>query len=448
MLGASEPPPLNALIETVDGGLFVLDTDGRVAWADTTFLELVQVDDVDECGQFLTSVLGDDKEIAEFETTETRDEYLPVTVETESKSGIPLQISLRGLSDGRSIGWIRDSSERFQRKRELDQYRTVLDAVEDAVYMTDENRRFTWVNTAAERLFGYDRDTIIGQHLFEFLTDEQIEVAKQNVAYLCSENKPDILTFEMEANRKDGTTFPAETRATLLPGNGFAGTVGIIRDISDRKEREQELERKNDRLEAFANTVSHDLRNPLHIALGHFEFAREECESQHLEAIGTALERMDDLIDDLYTLALHGHQVEDVESIDIGSVAESAWTTIPTGEAELVVDGSPVVDANPSRLRQALENLFQNAVEHAGPSVTVYVGGLEPAGFYVEDDGRGIPSETRDQVFEAGYTTDTNGTGLGLDIVQEMATTHGWSLRLTEGADGGARFEFYTATDT
>ncbi|MBS3761523.1 MAG: ATP-binding protein, partial [Halodesulfurarchaeum sp.] len=105
------------------------------------------------------------------------------------------------------------------------------------------------------------------------------------------------------------------------------------------------------------------------------------------------------------------------------------------------VTGDKTFEADPDRLASLLENLFRNAVEHAGPEVTVTV---EPTsdGFAVADDGPGIPPEDRETVFESGYTTETDGTGFGLAIVAEVATAHDWSVRVEESDAGGARFVF------
>lgn len=90
-------------------------------------------------------------------------------------------------------------------------------------------------------------------------------------------------------------------------------------------------------------------------------------------------------------------------------------------------------------LRQLLENLLTNAVEHGGPDVAVEVG-LTDTGFYVADDGPGVPAAERDQVFEHGFTT--GGTGVGLAVAAEIADAHGWETRLVESSAGGARFEY------
>ncbi|ELZ56282.1 HAMP domain-containing sensor histidine kinase, partial [Haloferax sp. ATCC BAA-646] len=132
--------------------------------------------------------------------------------------------------------------------------------------------------------------------------------------------------------------------------------------------------------------------------------------------------------------------------------------------ATLTVETELVLDANPEQLQQLLENLFRNAVEHGstgnqtasgdavehgstgsrtpsdgGVAVTV---GETDRGFYVEDDGVGIDPADRDTVFEAGYTTSAQGTGFGLNIVSQVAAAHDWEVRVTEGTEGGARFEF------
>jgi signal transduction histidine kinase len=108
------------------------------------------------------------------------------------------------------------------------------------------------------------------------------------------------------------------------------------------------------------------------------------------------------------------------------------------------------IQADTVRLFQALENLLRNALDHNDTPLTVRVGTLDgsgelarddPAGFFVEDDGRGIPGDEHDDVFDHGYTTSRNGNGYGLSVVRHIVEAHGWEIRATDGSDGGARFE-------
>jgi len=207
------------------------------------------------------------------------------------------------------------------------------------------------------------------------------------------------------------------------------------------REREQALLRQNERLEEFAGVVSHDLRSPLTVAKGNVYLARQESDGTYLDEIEGALERMEQLIDDLLSLARQGESVDETEAVALEEVADHAWSTVDTAGATLAADDGPVVHADEGRLRQLLENLFGNAVEHNDDAVTVTVG-AEEDGFYVADDGEGIDADDHDSLFEPGFTTEEEGTGFGLSIVREIAEAHGWEVSVAESADGGARFEF------
>jgi len=206
------------------------------------------------------------------------------------------------------------------------------------------------------------------------------------------------------------------------------------------RESRDELRRQNERLEEFVSVVSHDLRNPLNVATGRLDLASGDCDSEHFDAVEHAHDRMEALIEDLLALAREDDTATDLAPIDPASTVRECWANVETGEAELVVEADRPILADERRLRQLFENLVRNAVEHGGDGVTVTVGDLND-GFFVEDDGVGIPAGRRDSVFEAGYSTSDEGTGFGLRIAKQVAAAHGWEIRATEGPDGGARFE-------
>jgi signal transduction histidine kinase len=145
-----------------------------------------------------------------------------------------------------------------------------------------------------------------------------------------------------------------------------------------------------------------------------------------------------------------------VSETAVAAVARRAWDSVDTADARLVVETSVVVDADEGRLQRLFENLFRNSVEHGStgddpgadePSVTVRVGHVENGErgtFFVEDDGSGIAPDERDRVFESGYSTSSDGTGFGLDIVSAIATSHGWDVSLSDGTLGGVRFTVHT----
>ena len=208
----------------------------------------------------------------------------------------------------------------------------------------------------------------------------------------------------------------------------------------ERIEREAELTERNDRLDEFASIVSHDLRNPLTVAMGHLEMVRTTCDSDHIDKVDRAHERMEALIADLLEVARTGESVREMEEIDLATSIQTCWQTVETEEARIEIDVERTVFADRSRFKQLLENLIRNAVEHGGRSVRITVGELDD-GFFLEDDGPGIPEDEVDDVFEVGYSTTEGGTGFGLSIVSSVIDAHGWDVRLTDGTDGGARFE-------
>jgi signal transduction histidine kinase len=222
-----------------------------------------------------------------------------------------------------------------------------------------------------------------------------------------------------------------------------------------RKLAEDRLRHQNERLEKFATMVSHDLRNPLNVADGWLEMASEECDSEALAHVANSHDRIRTIVDDLLMLARAGRTVDDPVDFDLGAVAADAWAQVGTHDATLTVDLDFDVSGDRTRIQQLFENLFRNSVEHGSTSnrpeaddttgLSVTVGALSD-GFYVADDGVGIPAESRDRVLEFGYTTAEDGTGIGLGIVEDVATAHGWTVTVTESDAGGACFEFTSVT--
>jgi signal transduction histidine kinase len=200
--------------------------------------------------------------------------------------------------------------------------------------------------------------------------------------------------------------------------------------------RREAAERRNERLEEFAGVLAHDLRNPLNVASGRLELAREARDDDHLDEVAAALDRMDGMIDRTLTLARSGRVISDTEPVDLSDVVTRSWGTVDTDDATLRVESTARIRADPDRIRHLFENLFRNSVEHGGEAVTVRVGALDD-GFYVADDGPGIPEPERETILAGGE----GATGFGLLIVRRIVDAHGWELALTDGEDGGARFE-------
>jgi len=162
----------------------------------------------------------------------------------------------------------------------------------------------------------------------------------------------------------DGRVFDRSSAPVESDHGSHFGRVWFFRDITEVEERKRELTRQNERLKEFASVISHDLRNPLNVAEAQLELARDECDSESLDAVAHAHDRMNALIDDLLTLAREGVQVSESEPVDLGMLTEDCWRNVATLDARFRIEIDRTVRADRSRLAQLLENLILNAIEH------------------------------------------------------------------------------------
>lgn len=226
----------------------------------------------------------------------------------------------------------------------------------------------------------------------------------------------------------------------LLIGIFEARSVENALEAEQARVRTEELRKQNERLDNIAGTISHDLRNPLTVAGGNIELLQDDYDDDRLETTAEMLVRMDDIIEDTLTLARSGQVISDPGPVVLTGIAEQAWRSVETEQASFHTEAKITIIADSDRVRQLLENLFRNAVEHGGDDVSVRIGPLEN-GFYVEDTGPGISEANRDSVFDTGYSTSEGGTGFGLAIIKQISDAHGWEISVAESTEGGARFE-------
>ncbi|MBB6646465.1 hybrid sensor histidine kinase/response regulator [Halobellus ruber] len=405
----------------------------------------------------------------------------PVTVELRNyrKDGTEFwnHVTIAPLLDDdgtveRWLGFQEDVTERKERDRERAALEHGIEHIGVGVASYDADGRIRYANEQYAEMLGTTRAELTDSYVWEL--NPELD-AERFEAYWNSYDLGETRVHETVHERVDtGERIPTETTTTHVRIDDTPFHIGTITDITDRKAHEQQLQREVERLDKFASIVSHDLRNPLNVAQGRLELLAEEYDSDHIPPARNALDRMNELITDTLTLAREGRIVDETESVSLGRLAEESWRNADTGGAVLDVVDDPTIHADPQRLRSILENLFRNAVEHGSTSnrtesddavergstssrtqsddavgragdVAVRVGATD-GGFYVEDDGPGIPEADREGIFEAGFSTADGSSGFGLTIVREIAEAHGWTVTVTDGADGGARFEFTGVT--
>jgi PAS domain S-box-containing protein len=298
--------------------------------------------------------------------------------------------------------------------------------------------RYLYVNRAYAEMLETDRESLVGTPIWELIPAFD---ADRFDDYWASFEDGKTRTTET-VHEYESRSVPVSTVTTRKRIAGDPYNFGTIRDISELRERERELQEQNERLEAFTGVVSHDLRNPLNVAKGYLELLQEDIDRDELALIESSLDRMELLIDDLLRLARGGNTIDEPEPVSLTAVAAAARNIVEMGDATVTMESDLRFRADESRLQQLLENLLRNSVEHGPEDVTMTVGALDDgAGFYVTDDGPGIPPEERESVFSPTTSDSSDGSGLGLAIVNEIVEAHGWDISVTESSEGGARFE-------
>ncbi|RJX44908.1 hypothetical protein DM826_02060 [Halonotius aquaticus] len=258
------------------------------------------------------------------------------------------------------------------------------------------------------------------------------------------------LTLSMAGTER---TYTSESVPITNDSNTHSGQLIRLHEITEQKARQRQLQEQNEYLDEFASIISHELQSPLNVAIARLKLIKREYENERIDELDQALGRMDTLIEDLLTMARSSQSIEDTDPVALETAAKTAWTYSDIDHCELTVSipDSLLIEADRDRLFEVFENLYVNAAEHNDTPVSVRVGLLgadntppgdaRRSGFFVADDGKGIPADKQDTLFQSGYTDKTSGSGFGLAIVQEIISAHGWEITVTESTDGGARFE-------
>jgi PAS domain S-box-containing protein len=362
--------------------------------------------------------------------------------------------------------------------------RSILDNTLDAVIALDGAWRVSFWNPQAEQTFSLPRERAIGRALAELILPEERRADFQEATAALARTGTQSLRLEVEAVRGDGRRFPLELTLNAIPDGGELSFSAFARDISRRKQDDEEKERllaetERARAEAetasrvkdeFLSTLSHELRTPLTAIVGWTYLLRggrlDEATAQRgLEAIERNAAAQGQVISDILDLSrIVGARLRlNVRPLQLAPIAASAIEPLmPAATAkELKVQAvldpqAGLVAGDPDRLRQIVWNLFSNAVKFTprGGRVTVRVerppGPAVPGSavrLVVEDTGEGIAPDFVEHVFErfrqgdSSNTRSHGGLGLGLAVVRHLVELHGGSVEATSAGKGrGAAF--------
>ncbi|MEF8813937.1 MAG: PAS domain S-box protein [Halovenus sp.] len=487
-----------AIVENTEDGIYVFDDESRFEFVNQRVVDVsgipregwvgehvsIQTDLGTLTREEVAEVEAGIESIVESDRNEVRIELAPDVPEAIETLELRLASLRTGDGQTRVIGYTRDISDRKSHESKLenlqqrtqvlmstgtleetaqvavDAAREVLDAPLSGFHQLSADGQHLELVTAADGLDtafdtlpAYDRtddSDSVGAVIWEAFDAGEKRIIDDTSSHpRLADNTPagsgiiypvaDQGVFIVSATEPDSFDETDKRLIELLATTLTTALQRVSRE-SVLEDRERELTRQNNRLEEFVSIVSHDLRNPLNVASGRLDLLARECDSEHLDHVERAHDRMEVLIEDLLTLAMEGNSVTEPEPVDFATLVEGSWETVETADATLVTDLDREIQVDESRIKQMFENLFRNAVEHGCEGVTVTVGELSD-GFFLEDDGPGITEGDHDRIFEAGYSGSPEGTGFGLSIVEEIVDAHGWEIRAATGTNGGVRFE-------
>lgn len=348
---------------------------------------------------------------------------------------------------GQQIGMAVENARLFEQSRRRRLYlNAVLSAAPDAIITVDADNRIVEWNAGAERVFGYSRDEVIGKDLDPTITESQVIEEARDFTRMTMEGEK-VLPTEAVRYRKDGSPVQVILAGSpILIDGDVVGAVAVYTDISDLKQAQEELrqhaedlEARNEELDAFAHTVAHDLKNPLQHLIGYaevlhadYDVLSDETREDALETIARAADRMDNIVEELLLLAAVRRGEVRTEPLDMAPIVAEAQDrlayVIEERSARISVPETwPAAMGHAAWVEEAWANYLSNAIKYGGDPPRVELGASEqPDGmvrFWVRDNGQGLTPEDQARLFipfTRLHQVRAEGQGLGLSIVRRI----------------------------
>ena len=388
----------------------------------------------------------------------------------------PVEISLSPVVTDQgtlAISAIRDISDR---KRAEAKFRALLESAPDGMVIVDADARIVLVNAQTEKLFGFDRDDLLGQQVDMLVPDwnRHADRRRRSSPPSAAQSRAMAMGLELFGRRKDGTEFPVEISLSPLETEEGVLVASAIRDITERKSAEAErarlMQERSAHLETnrikdeFLATLSHELRTPLNAVLGWISLI--ETGSLDNAGVGRALTTISrnaraqaQLVDDLLDVSriVSGKLRLQTGPLDLTEVADAAIEVVkPSADAKHIQldvrhEVRPIlITGDPDRIQQVIWNILSNAIKFTTEHCRVYLQSRiigAQVEVLIRDTGQGIPPAFLPHVFDrfrqgdSSTTRPHGGLGLGLAIARSIVELHGGTIDVSSSGEGhGATF--------
>jgi two-component system sensor kinase FixL len=377
------------------------------------------------------------------------------------------------------VGLIRDITERKEQEANKIFLQTLIENIADGLITIDEVGTMLCVNRAAERMFGFSAEEMIGRNVTQLMPDPHKSEHGSYLLAFCRTGIGSSVTStgrEVMACRKDGSLFPVDLSVSQMWVDGKRIFAGLLRDISVRKAMEHEkqqfmteLARSNRELDDFAYIASHDLKEPLRGVANNATFLKEDYETlldergaKRVNRMVFLCQRLERLVDDLLYFSRLGRQKLAVQPADLNEVIRDIEAVLAPflqeNNAEIIIETPlPRVVCDLPRVTEVFRNLITNGVKYnkspckrieIGATVsTDEAGGRSGFVFHVRDNGIGIPREFHEEIFRIFKRLNEEedhrrGTGVGLTFVQKIIERHQGRIWLESQPGAGTTFYF------
>jgi two-component system, LuxR family, sensor kinase FixL len=343
-------------------------------------------------------------------------------------------------------------AERAQRGSEA-RWRAIIESAVDGIVLIDRRGRIEFFNPAAERLFGYRSDEVVGHNVSRLMPSPYSEEHDHYLKryQMTGERRIIGIGREVVGRRKDGTTFPLHLSVGELSLEGETKFTGIIRDLTDRVRLEQKLREESGlvRVGELAAVLAHEVKNPLAAVSGAIQMLSEHMSGdEDREIVQEILRRLDGLSSLMSDLLLFARpprpQTRALELAELLHALVAFLKADPAfADVDVTVEGlGGTVIADPELLKIAFQNLLLNAVQalkdQRQRSVRVTFGQADAETIVdIADSGPGIPAKYQERLFTPFFTTKSRGTGLGLATVRRIAEAHGGRVDIQSTGPSG-----------
>lgn len=348
---------------------------------------------------------------------------------------------------------------KFVSGREL--YKAVIQGAMDAVVTFDEKANITQWNRQAQHLFGYSENEILGKNWINHIIPEGDRLKYHKLIENTINSDTRRLFYqrvEIIALRRNGDCFPIEIAVTPTLHEGKYIFTAFLRDVTKKRQSEQEMKEMNMELQSFASMASHDMKEPLRTISSFSNLLERKIQDrpdthEYLFFIKDAAQRMSQLLDDLISYARAGKNMEETQLVDLNIVLlfvkNNLHNLIQRSNANIETDQLPMVEGHQTPYMQLFQNIISNGIKYQSEGVQPYIQirCRETDKFYtisISDNGIGMGDEYLDKIFEPFTRLHSRqnyeGTGIGLAICRRITTRYGGQLRVESQIGEGTTF--------